>query len=180
MLKQVLLFSSIALAAAGLPQYAKDLQISPKAGNQDAAAVAPRPQQAKTSRPANYASGVRSVSVPMDNSGHFAISFRANGRSIHGLIDTGATYVAINESTARSIGLRLSAADFGHQVRTANGLTKAALVTIGRMEMGSISVSEVEAFVLADNSLSVTLIGMSFMSKLESYSVSGRTMELVN
>jgi aspartyl protease family protein len=88
--------------------------------------------------------------------------------------------VAINTSTARRLGLSLSNSDFKHQVQTANGTTGAALVNLERMEIGAISVANVEAFVLEDKALSSTLIGMSFMSKLQSYRVRNSTMELIN
>ena len=100
--------------------------------------------------------------------------------SLRGLVDTGATYVAINSSTARKLGLTLGPADFKYEVRTANGLTNAALVHLNRMEIGSISVSDVEAFVLNDQALSATLIGMSFMSKLQSYRVRDNQLEMMN
>jgi aspartyl protease family protein len=65
-------------------------------------------------------------------------------------------------------------------VRTANGVTRAALVNLDKMEIGAISVDDVEAFVLDDKALSSTLIGMSFMSKLQSYRVKDNRLELVN
>ncbi len=63
----------------------------------------------------------RKMRVPSDERGHFEANFRLNGRSIHALIDTGATLVAINRSTARSIGLTLAQSDFKYEVNTANG-----------------------------------------------------------
>ena len=116
----------------------------------------------------------------MSRDGHFSADFRINGRAVKGLIDTGATYVAINTSTARTLGLGLANSDFKHQVRTANGVTSAALVSLDRMEIGAITVHDIEAFVLNDQALSATLIGMSFMSKLQSYRVKDNRLELVN
>ena len=50
--------------------------------------------------------------------------------------DTGASLVAINVSTARRLGFSPAALDFQHQVRTANGSTKAAYVVLDRIEIG--------------------------------------------
>ena len=116
----------------------------------------------------------------MSNEGHFSADFHINGRYVRGLIDTGATYVAINRTTARNLGIAIANSDFKHEVRTANGLTRAAMVMIDRIEVGSVSVGGVEAFVLDDKALSSTLIGMSFMSKLQSYRVTNNKLELVN
>ena len=118
--------------------------------------------------------------MPLSKDGHFTADFHINGRYVRGLIDTGATYVAINQTMARNLGLGLANSDFKHQVRTANGLTNAALVKLDRMEIGSISVNDVEAFVLDDKALTSTLIGMSFMSKLQSYQVKHNKLELIN
>ena len=88
-----------------------------------------------------------------------------------GLIDTGATMVAINMSTARQIGIKLGNADFRGSAETANGRTRAAFVTINRLEIGRISVDNVEAAVLDDKALSGTLIGMTFLNRLRRYQV---------
>jgi aspartyl protease family protein len=62
-------------------------------------------------------------------------------------------------------------------VRTANGETKAAFVTLEEMEIGDIRVKNVKAFILPDEQLSVNLLGMSFLSRIES--VEARSGELL-
>ena len=184
MFKYVFFMCCAVLVVSGLPYYAQDLSafVSKDAGLETATATpVAAPVQKVPARPtAHYATGVRAASIPMNKDGHFSADFHINGRYVRGLIDTGATYVAINRTTARNLGLGLANSDFKHQVRTANGLTSAALVNIDRMDVGSISVSAVEAFVLEDKALSTTLIGMSFMSKLHSYRVANNKLELVN
>jgi aspartyl protease family protein len=110
--------------------------------------------------------------------GHYTGDFKINGRPVKGLIDTGATYVALNESLARRLGYSANQLDFRQAVNTANGQTKAAHVTLDRMEIGGIRVQGVEAFVLKDDALSTTLVGMSFLKKLESYSVADGSLNL--
>ncbi|WP_245445797.1 TIGR02281 family clan AA aspartic protease [Metarhizobium album] len=118
------------------------------------------------------------VQLQADERGHYAGTFRVNGKSIDGLIDTGATYVAINESTARRLGFSGNGLDFRYAVNTANGQTRAAHISLDRMEIGTIRVRDVEAFVLRDNALSGTLVGMSFLKKLDSYRVAGGILQL--
>lgn len=113
--------------------------------------------------------GRKEVRIKADPSGHFRTTFKANNRKIEGMIDTGATYVVINQSTARSLGINVTPSDFIHTARTANGDTKAAFTHIKRMQVGAISISDVETFILDDKSLSSNLIGMSFMSQLSSF-----------
>ena len=184
MIKNLFLISCTVLALAGLPYYAQNFEASLPANTEAAPAnrqhMAASVQPAPAKPVAHYASGVRAATIPMDKNGHFSADFQINGRYARGLIDTGATYVALNQSTARGFGITLANSDFKHQVRTANGPTRAALVIIDRMEVGSISVKDVKAFVLDDTALTATLIGMSFMSKLQSYRVKDNRLELIN
>ena len=106
-----------------------------------------------------------------DNRGHFRADFRLNGRSVDALIDTGATLIAINRSTARRLGVNLSESDFRHEVRTANGTARAAAAMIDTVEIGRIRVRDVQAVVLDDKALEGTLVGMSFLRRLSGYKV---------
>lgn len=115
-----------------------------------------------------------------DAAGHFQSRFRLNGKAIEGMIDTGATFVAMNEETARSIGLGGSKLHFRYEVETANGRAQAARVVLSSIEIGSIRVRNVDALVLRDTSLNSVLIGMSFMKKLSSWKVEAGQMQLVN
>lgn len=119
-----------------------------------------------------------SYSITANEAGHFQDSFRLNGRSVNGLVDTGATFVAMNESVARQLGFTGNSLDFRYAVNTANGPAQAAHVVIDRVEIGSLRAQGVEAFVLKDNALTGTLIGMSFLRKLKSYSVEDGKMVL--
>ncbi|MDX8528113.1 TIGR02281 family clan AA aspartic protease [Mesorhizobium sp. MSK_1335] len=120
----------------------------------------------------------RQVLVNADGRGHFTSQFKLNGRQIDGMIDTGATLVAINVSTARRIGISLNPSDFNRQVNTANGAIKAAVVTLARLQIGKISIDNVQAMVLDDNALQVNLIGMSFLQRLQKYQVQDGSMLL--
>lgn len=113
----------------------------------------------------------RRVRLPADARGHFTAEFRLNGRPVNALVDTGATTVAINKSTARRIGINLVPADFIYKVNTANGTTRAAAAVIDRIQIGRISLENVEAAVLEDSALQTTLVGMSFLKRLGRFQV---------
>ncbi|MEZ5894475.1 MAG: TIGR02281 family clan AA aspartic protease [Parvularculaceae bacterium] len=100
-----------------------------------------------------------------------------NRRSARFLIDTGASYVALRDSDARAAGVYTSYTDYTYPVHTANGETKAAYVTLDEIEVGGIRIEGVKAFILQDEQLAVNLLGMSFLSRLES--VEARKGELV-
>ena len=113
----------------------------------------------------------RRVEIPAGPHGHFSAEFRVNGARIDAMIDTGATLVAINRSTATRIGLNLTAKDFKYKVDTANGPALAAAGVIDSLQIGRIRIDGVQAVVLEDKSLKQTLIGMSFLNKLSAFRV---------
>jgi aspartyl protease family protein len=109
--------------------------------------------------------------IDMNAQGHFIAQFRMNGRPVEAMVDTGATMVAINKSTARRLGISVVPADFKYSVSTANGQIKVARAVIQSVEIGGVRVRDVEAAVLDDRALDGTLLGMSFLRELKSFSV---------
>jgi aspartyl protease family protein len=109
--------------------------------------------------------------IDMNAQGHFIAQFRMNGRPVEAMIDTGATMVAINKSTARRLGISVAPADFKYSVSTANGQVKVALAVIQSVEIGGVRVRDVEAAVLDDRALEGTLLGMTFLRQLKSFRV---------
>lgn len=128
--------------------------------------------------PAKYAGG-KGVILQPGPGGHFSGTFTINGRKADGLVDTGASVVAINISTARRLGVSTGSLSFDAKVNTANGIVKAAVVTLDRVEIGTIAVKDVQAMVLPDKSLSGMLVGMSFLTKLSSYKVENGALHLI-
>ncbi len=172
MLVRVLVFAGIiAVAATQVPMLVDSF--GERAGKPvpvEAVSLAPP----KTEAPVSYGS----VQLRANAGGHYEGEFTINGRSVHGMIDTGATYVAMNESTARSLGFSGVDLDYRYTVQTANGASKVAYVKLDRLEIGTIRVRDVDAVVAKDSALSTTLIGMSFMKKLNSYGVQNGTLLL--
>lgn len=113
----------------------------------------------------------RKVRIPSDAKGHFFAEFKLNGRRISGMVDTGATMVAINASTARRVGINLQESDFSARVNTANGMTRAAVATLEGMAIGKIYVPDVEVLVLDDHALDHTLVGMTFLAELKRFQI---------
>jgi aspartyl protease family protein len=147
----------------------------------DAATPAPAVIAAATPAPVNAgAQGAqygREVRLPADAFHQYFVTAAVNRRPASFLIDTGASYVALRDSDARAAKIFVSWADYKHPVRTANGETKAAMIDIEAIEIDGIRVENVRAFILPDDQLSINLLGMSFLSRLES--VEQRGGELV-
>ena len=121
----------------------------------------------------------RVARIERDRSGHYLASARLNGRRYDVLVDTGATMVAINESTARRIGIKLTEADFRYRVNTANGVAEAARAMIEEVEIGRVVVRDVPATIARDSALSGVLLGMSFLNRLKKVEVESGTLVLI-
>lgn len=119
----------------------------------------------------------REVRLPAGDNHQYFVTAAVNRRPASFLIDTGASYVALRESDAYAANIRVARADYIYPVRTANGETQAAMVDIDVIEIDGIRIEGVKAFVLPDEQLGMNLLGMSFLSKLES--VEQRGGELV-
>lgn len=121
----------------------------------------------------------RKVIIPADANGQFESQFRLNDRNVRALVDTGATLVAINVSTAQKAGIKLKPSDFQHEVQTANGRTLAAAAVIDSIEIGRIRINDVEALILQDAALHTTLVGMSFLRRLDRFQVKDHALLMV-
>ncbi len=106
-----------------------------------------------------------------NGSGHFITKASINGTSITVLVDTGATAVALSFEDAEDAGLRPRNLNFNVPVATANGMAKAARVTIDNIEVDGVEVDDVDGMVLPEGTLRGTLLGMSFLGRLQSFRV---------
>ena len=106
-----------------------------------------------------------------DARGHFVFTGRVNGRPLSLLADTGATLVALRASDARQAGLIVLPGDYTERVDTAGGPAKAARVRLQEVEIGDIRLDGVDALVLSDERLAISLLGMSFLGRLRAFSV---------
>jgi aspartyl protease family protein len=114
------------------------------------------------------------------SNGHYVTKASINNRSIAVLVDTGASAVALSYEDAESVGLRPSSLTFDVPVNTANGVGKAARVTLRKVEIDNVRVSDVDGLVLQKGALDGTLLGMSFLSRLRSFSVENGKLVLKN
>lgn len=122
-------------------------------------------------------SGPQAVSLAADSAGHFSTDVRINGQFLKGLVDTGATIVAIPIEEARKIGINPHPSTFDSPIQTANGIVKAARIKLSEVRIGSVVVRDVEGMVVPTG-LPVTLVGMSFFKRLQSFEIRGRTLVL--
>ncbi|MDA9526717.1 peptidase [Bradyrhizobium sp. CCBAU 11434] len=122
--------------------------------------------------------GSRSLNIPRDIRGHFQTEGRIDGQRIGFMVDTGASVVALNETSAARFGLRPSRSEYNATVTTANGTIKAARARIAMLDVGGLVVRDVDAMVLPDAALSENLLGLSFLSRLKRFEYANGQMVL--
>jgi aspartyl protease family protein len=116
----------------------------------------------------------RRVELSAGANGHFSTTVDINGRPIDVLVDSGASIIALTDDDARRAGIFVTDRDYTHQVNTANGVARVAMVTLDRVTLGSIEVRNVRAAVSEPGKLFQTLLGMSFLSRVKTRTENGR------
>lgn len=116
---------------------------------------------------ANYATVERAeVRLSADGGGHYSTVAWINGRRVNVMVDTGATSIAFNYPTAKSLGLDLARAQ-PMTVSTASGIERAYKLQLSSVTIGGITVHNVDATVLGNDFPQVTLLGNSFLSRVD-------------
>jgi aspartyl protease family protein len=110
--------------------------------------------------------GRQQITLSAGPSGHFVTIGSINGGSVRFLVDTGATLVALPAAEARRLGIDYLHGQRG-QVQTANGAAVAYRVKLDTVRIGDIEVNNVDALVSEGDTMGVTLLGMSFLNRME-------------
>ena len=114
-----------------------------------------------------------SVTIVADLNGHFFVQAVINGTQVRMMVDTGATGVVLSREDARRVGINPQPSDFAARTSTANGIVTVAPIVLKEVVVGEISVSDVPAIVHPDVQYRGSLLGMSFLSRLSQFEVSG-------
>ena len=110
--------------------------------------------------------------------GQFALDARIGTRTTPFIVDTGASIVALTWETGYNLGLVSIGEKMDAKMSTANGSIMAKYVTISRIETGALRVDNIPAVVMPKGALAQNLLGMSFLSRLKAYGVTGNVMTL--
>jgi len=120
----------------------------------------------------------RELRVRMSSDGHFWVLASINGTNRRMLIDSGATVTAISGQTAREAKVETGTGLAPVVLRTANGAAPAQTGKVKEIRVGNIVARNLR-IVTSPGMGSLNVIGMNFLSKLESWRVEGRTLILV-
>jgi aspartyl protease family protein len=113
-------------------------------------------------------STVATAELKADQLGHFVTTAYVNGVPTRAVIDTGASAVAMSRDEAQRMGVAYANAP-RVQVSTAGGTRTAHRVTLATVQVGGVTVRNVEGRVHEGGreELAVTLIGMTFLNAVD-------------
>ena len=120
--------------------------------------------------------GSGTVTLERSFDGHFYADAQVNGATVHFLVDTGATGIALSTADARRAGLAFDAAGFEQVGTGASGAVMGHWVELNRVQLGLKTVTGTPAVILEGGDRS--LLGQSFLSKFGSVEIHGNMMVL--
>jgi aspartyl protease family protein len=118
------------------------------------------------------------VEIARGGGGSFPVRAEVNGARVAMILDTGATAVVLTQEAAKAAGLPIEVLSYTVPVETANGRTRAASVTLDRLAVGGIVERSVPALIAQPGQLRVSLLGMTFLNRLEGWEVRGDKLVL--
>jgi aspartyl protease family protein len=115
----------------------------------------------------------RTVEIVRGRAGDFQVAAKVNGSRVAMALDTGASAVVLTQEAAKAAGLPIEVLSYTVFVDTANGRARAAAVTLDQIAVGGIIERAVPALIAQPGQLKISLLGMSFLNRLESWEVRG-------
>lgn len=106
------------------------------------------------------------ITMKADLRGHFLTTGTVNGRTVRFLVDTGASMVALDRSSASRAGIDYANSGRPSQSMTANGLVRTWVVKLNSVQVAGVTLHNVDAAV-HDSDLPVALLGMSFLNRMD-------------
>ena len=116
--------------------------------------------------------------VPMAADGHFWVRASVDGIERRMLIDSGATITALSAATARAANIDTSSGIAPIVLQTANGAAPARAGRIDELRVGNIVARNLRV-VTSPGLGNMDVLGMNFLSRLQSWRVEGQTLILV-
>jgi len=120
----------------------------------------------------------KELRIAMASDGHFWARASINGIDRRMLIDSGATLTALSAGTAREARVDTSTAIAPIVLQTANGAAPAKAGKVDELKIGNIVARNLR-IVTSPGLGDMDVLGMNFLSRLQSWRVEGRTLILV-
>ena len=109
--------------------------------------------------------------------GQYRVIGRVNGLEVNFLVDTGASDTVLTPSDARRLGIDIESLDFSRVYQTANGLGYGAPMALDTLSVGPLVFYDFPASI-NQSEMGSSLLGMSFLRRLDSFEVRDRRLYL--
>ena len=109
--------------------------------------------------------------------GHFYANGKANGKKLRFMIDTGASDVVLSPVDASRIGIDVEKLQFTKTYQTANGIGLGAPYRLKSLAIGSLEYAKF-AVSVNKSDMVTSLLGMSFLERLQSFEFRGSKLYL--
>ncbi|WP_293902733.1 TIGR02281 family clan AA aspartic protease [Phenylobacterium sp.] len=121
--------------------------------------------------------GDHELVIPQNDQGGFVVVGKVNGQRVRFVVDTGATDTVLSPDDARRLGIPVDSLAYESEAETANGTGYGAPYAVQSLEIGPIAMGD---FKLTINKapISSSLLGLSFLNRLESFEFRGRKLIL--
>lgn len=125
------------------------------------------------------ANAVRTGEVRIGRAGdsHFYADANIDGTNIRMMVDSGASIIALTRRDAEAIGIDVDRLPVAGTAQTAGGEVPMRTVMLNSVDIDGVEVRQVQAAVV-DADMTVSLLGQSYLSKLDAVNVEGDTMTL--
>lgn len=117
------------------------------------------------------------IRLVRQDDGHFWVRADLNGHAADMMVDSGASYSAINAETATAAKLALDPESEAVELNTANGIVKARTATVKSLTVGDLMLEDHEV-VVSEAFGDTNVVGMNFLDGFHSWNVTGDVMTL--
>jgi clan AA aspartic protease (TIGR02281 family) len=171
-----MLLIGCSVTALGLPRLISNLDFGSGDASVPSTPAPPRPRPRSDGIPEAEPPATQRYQAERGN--QFFLMASINGNLIRFLVDTGATYVSLTPEDATKLGFDLTKLNWNIPMQTANGITRNAQVTLADVRLSRIVAYNVPALVMRQSGIS--LLGMSFLSRLRSWQISNGVLTIAS
>jgi len=104
--------------------------------------------------------------------GNFYVIGAVNGSPVRFLVDTGASDIVLSPADAERLGIDVASLKFDHPYQTANGTGFGATLSVDRLAVGPIWLTQVPISINQAD-METSLLGMTFFKNLDSFEIRG-------
>lgn len=117
------------------------------------------------------------IVISANDGGGFHVYGAVNGVPIRFLVDTGASSIVLSPADAKRLGIDLTTLTFNRAYETANGIGYGASTTVDELTVGHIRLTNMPVSINGAP-MRNSLLGMTFLNRMKSFSITGRKLIL--